>query len=401
MKRSLAILLNFKTLNHFLQVHHEILSFFSKKLKNIYFINLPNNKFKNYQNIIKNKLKNKKKFKYINPKNLYEFEKIIKNNNFLIKNNIGTDLKNFRILRILKKYNVPQIVISNIGFLTDSLLVSKNQIFKSFLYFLKKVIVHRFYIFLTVVNIMPKIDIRFISSKLQKNYFEENKKKLINRFFFNSHFSIYKRLILVNSRSYDIFQKTKKKLNKKLTVFLDIKADHETNLLLDEKIVNKNKNLFYKNLNYFLKWSEKKLGSKIVICTHPNYIFGERKKIYKNFKVVQGQTKKYIQKCNSVFFFASSAITEAFFLKKNIINLETKILGKHWEHTCNLYPKYAGLKKICIDDKNEYQKLDLRKIFKKKGSKYFLFRKNFLMPDDNISGFKKIYDTIRSQYHVN
>ncbi len=247
---------------------------------------------------------------------------------------------------------------------------------------------------------MPKIDIRFVSSKLQKKYFENNKKKIINKFFFNRHFSIYKKLILVNSRSFDIFKKVKRKSNKKLVVFLDIKADHETNLLLDGKIINKNKHLFYKNLNSFLKWSEKKLSSKIVVCTHPYYNFSERRKIYKDFKVIQGQTKKYIQICNSVFFFHSSAITEAFFLKKNIINLETKILGKHWEHSSNLYPKYAGLKKINIDDKSLYQKLNLKKIIKKKSIKYYIFRKNFLIPDGNNSGFEKIYNIIKSSYCV-
>ena len=75
MKRSLAILLNFEALGHFLQVNHEILSFFSKKLKNIYFINLPNNKFKTNKNTIKNNTKDYKKFKYFNPRNLNEFEK--------------------------------------------------------------------------------------------------------------------------------------------------------------------------------------------------------------------------------------------------------------------------------------------------------------------------------------
>ncbi len=177
MKRSLAILLNFETLEHFLQVNHEILSFLSENLKEIYFINLPNNKFKTYKNSNKIKFLDRKNFKYLNPKNLNEFEEIIKNNNFLIKNNIGTGIKVFRILRILKIYSVPQINISNIGFLTDSLLTSKNEIVNSFLYFFKKVIIHRFYIFLAVINIMPKIDIRFVSSKLQKEYFENNKKK--------------------------------------------------------------------------------------------------------------------------------------------------------------------------------------------------------------------------------
>tara|TARA_B100000902_G_C27286827_1_gene904913 strand:- start:487 stop:1692 length:1206 start_codon:yes stop_codon:yes gene_type:complete len=400
MKRSLAILLNFETLEHFLQVNHEILSFLSENLKEIYFINLPNNKFKTYKNSNKIKFLDRKNFKYLNPKNLNEFEEIIKNNNFLIKNNIGTGIKVFRILRILKIYSVPQINISNIGFLTDSLLTSKNEIVNSFLYFFKKVIIHRFYIFLAVINIMPKIDIRFVSSKLQKEYFENNKKKIINKFFFNQHFSIYKKLILVNSRSFDIFKKTKIKSNKKLIILLDIKADHETNLLLDRKIINKNKRLFYKNLNFFLKWCEKKLSSKIVICTHPYYNLSERKKIYKNFKVVQGQTKKYIQKCNSVFFFHSSAITEAFFLKKNIINLETKILGEHWEHSSNIYPKYAGLEKINIDSKSSYQNLNLKKIIKRKSSKYYNFRKNFLIPDGNNSGFKKIYNIIKSSYSV-
>ena len=398
MTRSFAVLLDFKVLGHFLQVNEELILFLSKKLKNIYFINLPNNKV----NFKKKKLSKKfKNIQFLEPKNLKEFEKIIRNNKFLIKNNIGTDFQFFKILRILKKYDVPQVVISNIGFLTDSLLISKNDLFNSFIYFFKKIIIHRFYILLTVLKIMPKIDIRFVSSKLQKKYFYDNRKKLINKIFFNQHFSIYKELILVNSRSFDIFNQTKLISKKKLIVFLDIKADHSTNLILDGKIIRKNKDLFYSNLNNFLVWSGKKLKSRLVICTHPYYNLAERKKIYKKFKVFQGKTKEYIKKSNLVIFFQSSAISEAFFLKKNIINLETKIIGKHWEHTSDLYPYYAGIPKINIDTEKSYNKLDLKKIIKKKGKKYFDFRRNFLMPDGLNSGFHKIYKTFKIKYLVN
>ena len=132
MTRSFAVLLDFKVLGHFLQVNEELILFLSKKLKNIYFINLPNNKV----NFKKKKLSKKfKNIQFLEPKNLKEFEKIIRNNKFLIKNNIGTDFQFFKILRILKKYDVPQVVISNIGFLTDSLLISKNDLFNSFYIF--------------------------------------------------------------------------------------------------------------------------------------------------------------------------------------------------------------------------------------------------------------------------
>ena len=90
-----------------------------------------------------------------------------------------------------------------------------------------------------------------------------------------------------------------------------------------------------------------------------------------------------------------------FFLKKNIINLETKIIGKHWEHTSDLYPYYAGIPKINIDTEKSYNKLDLKKIIKKKGKKYFDFRRNFLMPDGLNSGFHKIYKTFKIKYLVN
>ena len=98
-------------------------------------------------------------------------------------------------------------MFSNIGFLPDTLLVSKNQIIKSFLNYFKRKIIHRFYIFLTAINLMPKIDLRFVSSKLQKKYFEQNKKKIINKLLFNQHLSQYKELMLVNSRAYDILKK--------------------------------------------------------------------------------------------------------------------------------------------------------------------------------------------------
>ena len=135
MTRSFAVLLDFKVLGHFLQVNEELLMFLLKRLKVIYFINLKNNKINFKKKIFIKKFGN---IKFLEPENLREFEKIIRDNKFLIKNNIGTDFRCFKILKILKKYNVPQVVISNIGFLTDSLRSSKNEVFNSFLYYFKK-----------------------------------------------------------------------------------------------------------------------------------------------------------------------------------------------------------------------------------------------------------------------
>ena len=77
--------------------------------------------------------------------------------------------------------------------------------------------------------------------------------------------------------------KNQNHLKKKFNSFLDIKADR-IKLILDEKVIKKNKDIFYSNLNNFLIWI-KELKSSLVICTHPYYNFKERKKFIKNLEL--------------------------------------------------------------------------------------------------------------------
>ena len=103
-----------------------------------------------------------------------------------------------------------------------------------------------------------------------------------------------------------------------------------------------------------------------------------------------------------VLFYNSSAIVYALFLKKRIITIENKRMGKGWVKAVSLYPDKVGLLKIDIQKENKILDKDL--FLKKmddiaKSDKYNNFISGFLESDTSgMVGSDKIINIIKKRY---
>ena len=159
-----------RTININSLLYREIL----KEFKELYIIDLKNLIF------FKKKKINKKTLFKINKKTLFKIKgiKIFKPNNSLELINffkekkliafhcLGKGLPNFKIYYILNKINLTQILLLNIGLLNNAVEINKDNVnFTRLYFFYNKLFTRYIFKFLTIINIFPKIDYYFDSSK--------------------------------------------------------------------------------------------------------------------------------------------------------------------------------------------------------------------------------------------
>ena len=77
------------------------------------------------------------------------------------------------------------------------------------------------------------------------------------------------------------------------------------------------------------------------MAIHPKSNLNKLKKIYKNFKVEKYKTFELIKNAKLVVFFDSSAFIPSLIFKKNIININTSLMGSWMEFRCKVYSKYV------------------------------------------------------------
>ena len=122
--RQLAFLTSFNSLHGTLEVKKEMFDTFSKSLKEFYIINTdnlvywPNFKKFSYNEkdvkINKNQIK-QSNIKLFNPKNEKEFYLFSKEKKLVIINNFGKNFFSLKIYFLLKRLNIPQVYIENLG----------------------------------------------------------------------------------------------------------------------------------------------------------------------------------------------------------------------------------------------------------------------------------------------
>jgi hypothetical protein len=137
---------------------------------------------------------------------------------------------------------------------------------------------------LTNINIIPKLEIRFLSN-LQ--YIQNIKKHWLKNFLCKHKFFWAKEIKLVNSRSYDILKTKNLTLSEDYIVHLDSALNyiHEVELRgkwTEEKIIQ-----HYYYLNKFLKRLSKEYKKEVIITIHPAYDLEEHQKYFKDFKVLK------------------------------------------------------------------------------------------------------------------
>ena len=356
--------------------------------KRDFFINEKNSKL-----VIKNKkLRLPKNIEFFNPQNIMDFKNFMQDKNIIAINSFGKTFNDLKIHFLFKYFNIKQIQISNIGNLqAKPFLVKKYNIFVWFNKFN-----HDFGHILTValsnLGLVPKIDIRFISSKKTFDFLKKNSLfKRLNFFYCKEH-------ILVNSKSYDHLASNNPKVSENKIVLLDLMFNHPELIQMGSTPKLNIVKEFYNKTNKLLKLLEKNYKKKVVVCIHPKDDLNNKKKIFNKFKVVKYETQKNIIESFIVLFFDTSAIVDAILLKKKIIVLQSSLMDKNSLRFGGDYHKKAGIFKINLDNYEFKNKKTLLNHLNKSKINQLSYIQTYLTPDGNNLGFEKIIKTIKNRF---
>ena len=380
-----------------------------KSFKNVYIVNVNNLRFLKKKAYLNKKIL-KNFFPDLNLK-FYSLDKFMHLHNLLKKKKIvgikkfGTSYSKLIISIFFKFYDVKLITIGNTGNRNYTTKISSNKI-RLFNNFLIKTLAHKITVFLSMIGLVRKIDIRFISNP---DFIRFNKNNITNKIanFFNLPYA--KKLIPINSRAYDIFLKSKFKIKKDYITVLDEQLDEPQWTRFTGVKKKKDIILHYKKFNIYLKKLSKVLKKKVIICIHPNDNLDEKKRLFKNFKVLKYKTREYIYKSYLVVFFESSAITDAILLNKNITTIKSKILDENQISSAMYYVKGINAPVSSIDNienlnltKNFLIKNKVIKNAKKIKRDYKNFKRTYLCAGEkNTLGVEKIRKTIKLEYKLN
>ena len=220
----------------------------AKKYGKLYIINLSNlllfaPKKRGYKSLNLNSY-----IKIFKPLDSAELISFCKNKKLIAFNGLGKDINTFKIHYTLSKINMVQILLMNIGYLSNEVTIYINNInnFASSLYFkLNRKISRYLFRIGTILDIFPKIDYYFDSSYPIINNINNSLIKKIERKFKFLNISYFKKAKLINSRAYDELYKFKKNYNKYI-VFVDSYFDHPDRVLREGNISKKIwKTLYY------------------------------------------------------------------------------------------------------------------------------------------------------------
>ena len=167
----------------------------------------------------------------------------MKDKNFVISN-LGRYFSDIPLHLLISKYNIKLFQVSFVGNIQETSFKFKN-IFKFIIYFFNKNISYKIITILSILGLVPKIEIRFtsISNVVNKNFL----RKLIEFF----KISYVKKYILVNSKSYDIAFEKKNYLSQENIIYLDPMIDNVELKAVEGDINQSNFNNHYHQLKKF------------------------------------------------------------------------------------------------------------------------------------------------------
>ena len=323
-------------------------------------INLTYNKFYyiNLHYLLNSKVKIKK-YKY--PKNFIKFEpkdykeliNFLKKNNLISFISLGKKFNNLYIYYLLQKYNVKLILNFSIGYYKqNNFFIKKNKIIFSLINFYKFLLFHKFpkliFRILLLFKLMPLYDIIFVASRSEQKILNQITKSRINIFKLNIPY--FKKVVKINSRSYDNLLKRIHSIKEKYIVFLDSGFDHNDIINQEGPHTNSDRKKYYLLLNNIFSKFEKLYKKKLIVCLHPKTDEVVVKKYIKNFKIIKFKTQKYIINAHIVLFHESSSVLDAIMLKKRIVNLQSPIMGAYYHNRNNYYPKKINIPVIKMEN---------------------------------------------------
>lgn len=332
-----------KTSSNIYNSHYLLINRLKKKFKNFLLLNYYYlNCNKNFEKPKKNKIP----VNIFEPKTFFDLKEFSKDKDVIciLIDNFGTNLPAIKTYFMFKKANFRLIKLKDTHSINQKDKIILGNLFKSFRYNANKIIYEWFLIILRFLKILPKFEIYFLSNK-------EEFKKIKKNFFIRS-FGSFKKIETINSKTHDSFTKNKNKIDNKYIVLLDDFFDHPSSIKLRGKILDTEIKEHYILLNKFLKKIEDYFTKEIVICIHPRDDLKKKKKIFKNFKVFQFETQKYIFRSFLILFFDTSSILDGILLRKKMLAIYSNFNDDNVKYHIKGYKKKLNIQNKDISNLN-------------------------------------------------
>lgn len=401
----------------FVNVNKKLISSLSKEFKTVYILNLHSLRLfkkKNFFSLKKNQKLLPKNFLILNIFNTKDFNKFAKNKKLIIIiNSLTKSIYDFKIYYLLKKVNAKLVMISNLGMIGNKIFLETKlkNILKSY----KHIFLKGFYYvwrLMTITNIFPKIDLLLESNSVSIDAFNKGLSRKFENTFPFFKISLYRKIIRINSKSFDLLydiKKNKNRLKKKTTkyiLYIDSPINHFDRTSREGPVDKDEIKSFYKNLFSFLNEFSIQFNKKIIISLHPDklkFFNKEANLIKKNSRITisKKRTVDLIRNSEIVIFAFSSAVLNAVILKKKILGLRSKFFGTHF---LKLHKKYVNEFKfpyIDIDKKKiNISKLKLSVKFKNSIKTYDGYIKKKLVSDYSQVSYLQVPKIIKKTFFI-
>ena len=358
--KCLGFILSVEDCERFIKTNKELINELSKNFKKIYVINVLNLRLRVRKSKVINEHLFPSNFEYLNFDSSREFLNFFRNKYFVGIQYLDKNPDFFKIFLLIKLSKIKNVMIMNLGNfgLSSTIDFNPRYIFAFKHYYQKGF--YRLFRILTILNIFPKIDLLFESNSELIDSINNGYMKKIERKFPILKLSYFQRIEKINSLFFDEFLREKKKLNsEKSILYVDVPIDHGDRVIREGKVSLETKENYYKNLSRFLDKLSKIFDKKVLIGVHPSS--KDTEKYFSKFIISKERTMDLIHKSEIIVVTHSSLISMMAMLKKKIISIRSKYLGKFHQDLSEKYSNSLNLNVYNIDEDFNLSKNEILK----------------------------------------
>ena len=360
----------------------------AKEYKKLYVIDL------SFDNKLK-RIKLPKNFIYLKPNNFEELNKIFYNKKFFCFNFLDQNFSNLRLLFFIKKFEIKHFFLMRSGQIkmNENLFIKNNNSYDFYLILLRKL----FFKILTIFNVINTYEILFISQVIKKKYYHSNRNIYLNKIFNTKNFFLYKKIIQINDKTYDLNHNYKNDKNKKIISFIDSPLHSPEKISSIHKPNELQKEIFYSKLRNILKFLSKKYKMKLLICVHPKTSKKDENAYFKGIKCLRYKTSEIIKKSYLNIYLSSTLISESIYLRKNIFLIKSKLLGNFHSYRVNRLIRKFKLNYINLDDTRSYNSIKNLKFLNEKKSSIFKTLSKEINILQKETGIQRVIKALKDQ----
>lgn len=374
----------------------ELFNQLSKDFGTIYVLNMIKFKFREKNIKIRNQKLFPRNFCFLNFSNIETFVNFFRDKQMFAIQYLDKNPDFFRIFYLLKKVNIKNIMISNLGnfgnklnpeFHLSNVFAFKHYYEKGFYYIFR---------ILTIFNIFPKVDLLFESNLEIIKAHNNGLSRKFERLFPFFKISYFRKIKKINSIFFDQFVNIKSSKKKNYILYIDVPINHGDRVLREGDVPLQIQIKFYQNLNFFLKKLSNIFKRKVIIGVHPSSKIAL--KYLSSFEISSKRTIDLIPNCELAVVTHSSLVSSAVIYNKKILSIRSKYLGNFISTQTEKYKNALRLLSLDIDENTSINKNYIVKkmnLSKKNYKKYLHTR---IITDGKNKSYETITRTIKKNF---